>query len=363
VAASSFTQPCTENQGDFVPNVRHHFAALLKKINPPDERVTVASTRVGEVRDWLRDHEFETQDPHTLLSGSYRRSTAIELIPDVDVLLFVPASQEQRTPNAVLSQLRGLLKDYPNAGVADVQGQRRSVRLELPNDQLCLDIVPAIAKNGVGDPLLVPDRPQKTWIMSDPLGYATRLTEVNKNHAGKLVPLVKLLKAWRDEHMFHRRPKSYVLEVMLLYGVEDGDLPLCGRSRAENVHDALTYIADKYGDLMDNGSEAPRIRDPQIAGTFITRGWSRGHFETFMRRIRDARRAAGVALAAPDDTAEAVEWRKVFGSRWPTDDEVKDAVREEARCHQPGLANISPSGLIIGGPAVIATQHTTFHGS
>lgn len=343
-------------------NMRHHFEALLKKINPPEDRVALASARVGDVREWLREHEFVTKDPHTRLSGSYARQTAIERIPDVDVLLFVPSDQEERTPNAVLRELHSVLNDYPNAGEVDLRGQRRSVRLELPDDNLCLDIVPAIAKRGVDKRLLVPDRPQEMWIASDPLGYAERLSRVNQEKGGKLVPLVKVVKAWRDEHMVHRRPKSYVLEVMLLYGVEDGDLALCDRSRSENVHDAFVYVADKYAELMDSGSEAPRIRDPQISDTFITRGWSREHFETFMRRIREARRAAERALAAKDEASASVEWKRVFGSRWPSDDEVKEAARAEALLHQPGQAKISSAGRVIGGPAVIATRPTTFHG-
>jgi hypothetical protein len=281
-----------------MPNMRPHFEALLKKINPPPERVALASTRVGDVREWLREQEFETRDPHTRLSGSYGRQTAIELIPDVDVLLFVPENEEQRTPNAVLRELHGVLNDYPNAGTVDLRGQRRSVRLELRDDELCLDIVPAISKDGLDYALLVPDRPQEEWIASDPLGYAERLTDVNQGNGGKLVPLIKLMKVWRDEQMLQRKPKSYVLEVILLYAVEDGGLVLCERSWAQNVHDAFAYIADKYADLMDNGSQAPRIPDPQISNTYITKGWAREHFETFMRRAREAQRAAERALTA-----------------------------------------------------------------
>jgi hypothetical protein len=345
-----------------VPNVRHHFDALLKKMNPPEERVKLASARVGNVREWLGDCEFETSEPHTRLCGSYDRKTAIELIPDVDVLVFVPDEHEKRTPNAILRELHGVLKDYPNGGAVDLRGQRRSVRLELPEDGLCLDIVPAILKDGFDGPLLVPDRPQGAWIPSDPLGYAKRLTEVNQNQGGKLVPLIKLLKGWRDEHLVYRRPKSYVLEVILLYAVEEGLLVLRDRSRAENVRDVFTHIAEKYADLMDNGSASPRIRDPQVTDTYITRGWSREHFETFMRRLREARRAADRAIATDNEATAIEEWKRVFGTRWPTDDEVREAAREEARRHQPGVAKISPSGLVIGGSAVIATRHTTFHG-
>lgn len=345
-----------------MPNMRHHFDALITKINPPEDRVRLASRRVGEVRDWLKDHEFATRTPHTLLSGSYGRKTAIELIPDVDTLLFLPDDQEDRTPNAVLLEVHRVLKEYPGAGEIDVKGQRRSVRLHLPDDHLYLDIVPSITPDGVDKPLLVPDRPQQEWVASDPLGYAKRLSTTNGEHGEKVVPLVKLFKVWRDEHMIRRRPKSYVLEVMLLYGVEDGTITLTRRSRAENVHDLFAYVADKYADLMDNGKEAPRIRDPQITDKYITRGWSREEFETFMRRVREARRAAERALAAESEEDAVVEWEKVFGSRWPSQDDVREAVLREGQEHQPGQTKISPEGRVIGGAAVIPTLPTRYHG-
>lgn len=53
-----------------MPNMRHHFGALLRKINPPTARVTLASTRVGDVREWLRDQEF-------LLGTTFCRRVAV----------------------------------------------------------------------------------------------------------------------------------------------------------------------------------------------------------------------------------------------------------------------------------------------
>jgi len=343
-------------------NMRHHFNALQKKIEPAEARAHLASTRVGEVRDWLKDNEFETESPHTRLSGSYSRSTAIEVIPDVDVLMFVPVDQLDRTPNAVLLQLHEVLQDYPAAAI-NTEGQRRSVRLEFPADDLYLDIVPAVAEEGLDKALKVPDRPQEEWIPSDPLGYAERLTNLNQTNGEKVVPLIKLMKAWRDEQMQRRRPKSYVLEVMLLYAVEDGKLALCDHSVAENVRDAFVYITDTYAELMDNSTAAPRISDPQIPNHFITKGWERSHFETFMRRAREAGRAAERALAAENEATASEDWKTVFGKRWPTDAEVNRTVREEAAAHQPGAAKIASTGRIIGGAAVIATRPTRFHGA
>lgn len=344
-------------------NIRHYFSALLKKINPSDERARLAADLPGEVREWLKDKDdLETSSPHTRLSGSYARSTAVLDIKDVDMLLFLPDSQLERTPNAVLLEVKKALDDYPDA-TAEASGQRRSVHLEFPNLGLHLDIVPAVAHQGIDESLKVPDRPATEWIESDPLGYAARLSGLNGSNGGKVVRLIKLIKAWRDVQMKARRPKSYVLEVMILYAVEDGHILTENRSFAQITGDFFSYIAAKYDDLMENGKEAPRIRDPQISSHLITRGWERSHFETFMRRIREARRASEKALNADNDEDRCREWEKVFVDLWPLEGEAKQAAESEAKAVQPGVTRVTSAGLVLGATKPgIPTRQTKYHG-
>ncbi len=346
-----------------MPNLHHHFRALLSNVNPSDGRMLLASSVPGDVRTWLKEHDFQTESPHTRLSGSYGRNTAICDIKDVDVLLLVPKESLERTPNAVLLELKAVLDEYPDA-LAEATGQRRSVHLEFPQYGFHLDIVPAVAERGLDRPLRVPDRPSQNWILSDPLGYAERLSELNQAMGEKVKPLIKLVKAWRDVQMKVRRPKSYVLEVMVLYAVESGAIELRDRSTADNLADFFAYVLDKYRDLMDNGTESPRVPDPQVSGTYITRGWERAHFETFMRRAREADRAAQRALKAETVEAAAAEWGVLFGDLWPTADAVKCAARTEAASIMPGRATIGRTGLVVGSSIArsIPTVATTYHG-
>lgn len=343
-------------------SIRHYFSALLKKVNPSDERLKLAADLPGEVRDWLKNNEFKTSIPHTRLSGSYGRSTAILDIHDIDVLLFLPSSQLERSPNAVLLELKRTLDDYPDA-TAEASGQRRSVHLEFPDLELHLDIVPSVADQGIDQPLQVPDRPRKEWIDSDPLGYASRLSELNQDKGGKVVRLIKLIKAWRDVQMKTKKPKSYVLEVMVLYAVEGDHITMKGTSLPQVVADFFAYISNKYDDLMENGKGAPRIPDPQISEHFITRGWERSHFETFMRRIREAEKASKKALEAKDEDEECKEWEKVFGDLWPSDEEAEKAAIVEASSIQPGSAKVASSGFVTGNTGRgITSQRTKYHG-
>jgi hypothetical protein len=243
-------------------SVHHHFQGLLKNVNPDHTRGALASSLPNDVRDWLEEHEFSTVAPHTRLSGSYARDTAIAMIQDVDVLLFLPKDQLARTPNAVLLEVKRVLDDYPDA-TAQTSGQRRSIHLALPQHDLHLDIVPVVAENRPDAILKVPDRPRQQWIDSDPLGYRDALTALNQKHGGKVLPLIKLVKAWREGQMTTRRPKSYVLEVMVYHAVNDGDITLVGKSIAQNFADFVAEVTAKYDELMEEGQEAPRISDPQ----------------------------------------------------------------------------------------------------
>ena len=339
---------------------RFAFDALLKKINPSSGRVDVAKRLHGEVRDWLEEHEYETCSPHSRLIGSYARHTAICDIKDVDVLVFLPESALDRTPESVLRELKGVLQEYPNATV-ETSPQRRSIRMDFPEEDCTIDIVPAVAKDGIEKPLQIPDRRQREWIRSDPLGYGDTLSAANADHGRKLVPEVKLSKAWRDEQMQRRKTKSYLLEVIVYQAVTGGVITLAGKSTAQNLCDFFEYIEAKWRSLMDEGSGTPRVRDPQL-GTILK--WERSHFETFMRRIREAARAARKALDAESNEDAAKEWEKVFGDLWPTPEEVEEVAQRAAANAQPGDAFVSATGAVgtltsVGG---IRSRATTFHG-
>jgi len=339
---------------------RFAFDALLTKVNPDQDRLQIARQLPGEVREWLKDHDFETASPHSRLIGSYARKTATTDIKDVDTLIFLPAEALDRTPESVLRELKSVLDNYPDA-TAEASPQRRSIRLDFPLHDLCMDIVGAVCPNGLNKPLHIPDRQQSEWILSDPLGYGSTLSAANSEHGGKLVPLVKLVKAWRDEHMTYRRPKSYLLEVLIYHAVTGGSVTVIGRSTGQNLCDLFEHIAEKWGRLMDDGNTAPRVFDPQL-GTVLK--WERLHFETFMRRVREAAQAARAATDSECDADADPYWQRVYPTLWPTAEERQAEARLAAKRATPGEAFVSSTGLV--SPAAVAgatrSPPTTFHG-
>ena len=227
-----------------------------------------------------------------------------------------------------------------------------------------MDIVGAVAENGIDRPLRIPDRQKKEWLESDPLGYGKNLSAENANHGEKLIPLIKLLKAWRNEQMVNRHPKSYLLEVIVFQAVTGGSVVLKGDATAANVCELFEQLDEKWRVLMDEGDGVPRILDPQL-GNVISSGWERSHFETFMRRVREAAADARAATDADTDDLADPRWRKVFGSLWPTPEEVEAEARAAATVAMPGKAYVSSSGKLsrAAAPGAFLSWPTRFHGS
>ena len=210
-------------------SLTNHFVKFLSNIQPNGNRADLAQDIPNKLRDYLKDTDkIRTLDPHTRLSGSYSRYTAIKEIKDVDVLLFVGEEYKdgedciREVINGLVRTLEGFpeyLKDetgHVNADLA-LKRQRRSVQVHITLDgqEFDIDVVPSIAESGIERPLLVPDRDLSKWVFSDPLGYGKFLSKLNQEHLNKVVPLIKMFKHWRDVQMKRRRPKSYWLECIV----------------------------------------------------------------------------------------------------------------------------------------------------
>jgi hypothetical protein len=308
-----------------------HFRVLLKHIEPKGERAEAAKNIPAQVRDFLQKTEdISTVDPHSRLAGSYARCTAINDIKDVDIILLIAPEYKEQDPGDVVEILFKALHGLPEAlgetgEVAAIRRrQRRSVNVHLEESDFDLDVVPAIALDSLDEPLDIPDKDWSRWVKTHPLGYAERLSELNGNHGGKVVRLVKLLKQWRDVHMIYKRPKSYWLECMVYCRIADGTVSTDGLSYAELFRDLLGSIYDDFLPYLNRSEAVPKIKDPML-GNNVAHNWERNAFESFMRRVEESHRWAERALEQ-DSESEAVQlWQNVFGDRFPDDVEQEKA--------------------------------------
>src|SRR5215207_3102634 len=241
--------------------------------------MAVAKEIPDDVRRYLKDSEtFETAEPHSRLTGSYKRHTAVHNIKDVDFLVFVSYEGEKPEPADLLKSLRATLDDLPEAlgygGRAQtLYGQRRSVRVEFDYEDFHLDVVPALIPNGIDEVLLVPDREWGKWVDSHPLGYGKALSELNIASGKKVVQLVKIFKHWRTFQMQRNRPKSYWLECLILRHVDRGWVTTDGKSYAELFTDVLRSIRERF---QDKKAKAGYLRSPTRCSATMWRSTGSG---------------------------------------------------------------------------------------
>lgn len=290
-----------------VPNQR--FDELLTDIEPSPTTKGHASTAHTRVRDHLRTHaSFKHRWEGDFLAGSYARATAIRPRitpdgherPDVDIIVETNFSTSD-DPDDVLFELRDAL-----ANAFEIERvNKRSVRVLMSNAEI--DVVPVVAS---GISYQLPDRDLGSWKQTNPPGHTTWSGQQNIQFSGRFKPLVKLLKAWRRQNKTGKRPKGFVLEVLV-----SRHAPVSETHYGEAFAQMLQNIYDAYGALADLNSK-PTIEDPSLPGNDILSKVSLTDWKNFLERVHVH---AGHARRAQEttDMAEATRlWRILFGQRF-----------------------------------------------
>ena len=342
-----------------------YFDGLGSNIEPPTHRVVAASEAQEAVRTYLKGTDaFITTPPHSALAGSYARNTAVGDIKDVDILLRADAEYLHMSPAAVLGKLRVALTAMDGVTSAELRTQRRSVHVYLRDRDFHLDVVPAVAENGLGEQLLVPCKTQDEWVLSNPCGYAAKLSDLNALHGGKVIPIIKMLKHWRDHHMARMAPKSYWLECLVFGLFNGGEVQSAGKGWGELFRDTLVGLRNRCASAFDSDGAVPRVTDP-CTGKVVTSKWERNHFEAFFHRVEDSIVWCDRALAE-DDVEKAIDlWSAIFGEAFPPI-KATDRARQWAAAMVSGGLYVSSTGQLVTSPtagvSVIPVPKAKFHG-
>jgi hypothetical protein len=305
-----------------VPNAR--FLELLADIEPSPTTVSDASCAHTAVRDHLQSHHtFGDRWKGDFLAGSYARDTAIRPKrsgdgyerPDVDIIVVTNYGTSDH-PDDVLQDVADALE--PDFEVERIN--KRSVRVITPKAEI--DVVPVVED---GKAYQLPDRDLGHWKGTNPPGHNDWSRNTNDAFDCRFKPLVKLFKWWRRENPTGKRPKGFVLEVLVSLHAPRGETHY-----GEAFAMMLKNIYDNYGALAAIGSK-PFIQDPSLPGSDILSKVSITDWKNFVERVRVH---ADYARRAQDeqDLEEATRlWRKLFGDRFnPTAQPAKAAVLTRA---------------------------------
>jgi len=238
-----------------VPHAR--FTELLTDIEPSPTTKKNASDAHYAVRDHLRTHPtFRTRWEGDFLAGSYARDTAIRPKQtadgheraDIDIILETNYSTSD-DPEDVLYEVCDALEDCFTVERVN----KRSVRVVTSRAEI--DVVPVV-KSLVGYEL--PDRDLGYWKATNPPAHTTWSSQQNVRFSGRFKPLVKLFKWWRRENKTGKRPKGFVLEVLVALHA-----PTAEAHYGEAFAQMLANINTAYGSLAALGLK-PVIGDPGL---------------------------------------------------------------------------------------------------
>jgi len=314
-----------------VPNAR--FNELLTDIEPSSTTKTNASSAHTALRAHLAWHEdFKQRWTGDFLAGSYARDTAIrprttekgQDRPDVDIIVETSFTTSDH-PEDVLQEVSNALKDAYNVERIN----KRSVRVAAWNAEM--DVVPVIA---IADAYLIPCRETGDWKWTNPPVHKSWSTEQNELFEGRFKKLVKMVKWWRRENLTGKRPKGFVLEVLVATHAPRTETHL-GEAFAktlENIHAA-------YG-AQASTNVKPFIDDPAVPGNDILAKVTLAQWRDFIEKVRVH---AGYARRAQDEDEDMESatwlWRKVFGARFKS-----SAQPAKAAAASSFAAAVAPAG-------------------
>ncbi len=260
-----------------------------------------AATAHQDVRVHLEaDQTLASCGIDTVLIGSYKRHVAISGIKDVDVLSKLPKLPRDVEPQQLLGYFVKVLRGV--YGDERVQAQDRSVKVEFPDFDLAVDVVPARPGQTSGY-VEIPDR-SGGWQQTNPEGLTELTTAMNNSYDGEYVPLVKLIRQTRRTHL-GKRPGGFYFEILTYHAAQGG---LDRRSVAALFTSTLARIAERL-QLAAAGVAVP---DPSMPGKVIEIRATDAQMRQAADKFADLASQAAAALAA-DKCPAAKAYREILG--------------------------------------------------
>lgn len=172
------------------PSVNDGFKLLAKNTELSLGEYTFITQGQSDIELYLKQH-LDTFS--TVLFGAFSRKTIVSPLSGsiVDMLvLFRVSDVKHRHPSRVFSQLSdSLLKQYPEAYVV----KNRNV-LMLPMQKFIYKIQPAYPVSEHG--YMLPAEKFDDWVKYDITSYNEIFVKENVRHKGRLIEIVRMIKAW-----------------------------------------------------------------------------------------------------------------------------------------------------------------------
>jgi hypothetical protein len=241
-----------------------------------------------------------------MISPTVRRSSTVYTLTlkkkAKSALASFADEQGRVSSTKILNRIKTYLTHITHYQKASTNKRMQAVTFQLKSYPWVFDIVPAIPVYGYDDHVthyLIPDG-HGNWIRTNPKIDAKNMATANKEHQGKLLAIVRLLKYWNNRTHKPRLP-SYYFETLVIQTFRYA-API--KSDAE----ALEYFF-RHASTHLMGS----CPDPKNLGGNLDSGISWENKEKVAKAFRTAAQQVRYAIMA------AISWwRKIFGTKFPS---------------------------------------------
>lgn len=310
-------------------DIKEAFAETLSRIELNPTRVQLASQRYNAIKQVI---EQALPEKTITQIGSFQRKTKIRPLDsgdklDIDLLvkfktvtwsLFgMPGVWD--SPESALEKIQKALTAHPTYSVMRPKPDAPTVVLTYA-DQFTFEIVPALVDKignhnhqpGEPDCYLVGLKPDK-WELADYDYDAAYISNRNKQTDGKLVPIIKLIKAFLRGHGLSPDPlKSFHVEMLCARIIPPIIASWGAYGLPWGYHQILAYFLSNVGKQLASPASIPGSYSPPMQVNL-----SGSNMQTLKNKIDQFGQTAQQLCRLKDDPDLLKRWREFFGSPFP----------------------------------------------
>ncbi|MFJ9541908.1 CBASS oligonucleotide cyclase [Streptomyces sp. NPDC101225] len=161
-----------------------------------DRDTSGVQSRLDQISQLLSD-VIDGGIDRMLFGGSVAKHTYVDGLSDVDALVVVRSAGANSPAELLNSFAETLRARLPGSSLAEVSAGTLAVTVRYA-DGLEVQLLPAVERGGR---LAIASGNGQTWQQIRPRKFAEKLTEVNKNNSGGVVPAIKLAKSLLEKQL------------------------------------------------------------------------------------------------------------------------------------------------------------------
>lgn len=226
---------------EFIAEINDYLGELLTSFNDRDTQLI--NDRLTDLLDCLAEDVADVD--RLLFGGSVAKHTYVDGLSDVDALI-VTRNVEAASPSELVASVANAIREKSLANVADVSAGNLAVTITY-TDGSQVQLLPAQEHEGR---LRIASEDGTAWREIRPRKFAEKLTKVNQDNGGSVVPVTKLAKPLVEQFPSQRRLSGYHLEAIAVDAFKNYDGPKNRQAMLRHLLDhASSAVLRPTGDI------------------------------------------------------------------------------------------------------------------